>query len=228
MQTLKELSDRAGVSKTAIRKKLITLDLMSKTVKDEKGVVLVPDNIAELVVGTMKNQQKLSGNIGEPKVPHTGEPSERTTPESGHNAVTEQLFLSTLETMRAELAAQQGTISALQNMMNDQLQTINTLTATVNQLTGALERAQQLHAGTIAERLEGGADQTQTGPEIVEAETMQEAPAEPDQEHTAPVEASEPETTSENVPSRAEPPKQEDTPAAKRGGILRAIFRRRR
>lgn len=213
METLKEIADRVGVSKTAIRRKIATLDLTSQTIKNEKGVVLVPESVAEIIVSAFGEFQK------RPEVDKEPPKAPEQTETQHQNTDLERL----IDSLYQRIEAQERIISGL-------TANVTALTDTVSQLSGALERAQQLHAGTIAERLEAGTapDQTQTtAPEIVDVAPMQEAPAEPEPADSLEVSEPAPETTPENVPSRAETPKQDDTPAAKRGGILRAIFRRR-
>lgn len=144
MVTIKELADKLNTHKTGIRRTIAALELTDRLQRDEKGVILIPDDVAKQVAEQYQNSTETTRNAPQHSLEH--EPEQ-------HQNTAEQPFHDVLEVLREQLKAKDQQIAAQQ-------QTIDALTGTVGQLTSALDRAQALHAGTIAERLEDKAQPT--------------------------------------------------------------------
>lgn len=142
MKTLNEVSEMAGVSKTAVRKRLKDLELMAQTEKDEKGVVLVPEEVAETVVSSFGNRAKTTEKLSlkQEELEETDQKETENTDKTDENE--NDLILSVVDALKGQLEAKDAQIAALQNTNQQQQETIQALTA-------ALAAAQALHAGTI-------------------------------------------------------------------------------
>lgn len=142
MKTLNEVARMAGVSKTAIRKRLKDLELMQETEKDEKGVVLVPETAVEIVVLSFGKRAKIEEKppLKQEKVEETGQREGENTDKTDANE--NDLISSVVELLKGQLEAKDAQIASLQNTNQQQQETIQALTA-------ALAAAQALHAGTI-------------------------------------------------------------------------------
>lgn len=133
MKTLREIAEAAHVTKPAVRKKASALGLLETFEKNENGVVIVPDSVADTLVSafvkvsdTVTETQEIPAETEETKVETVSEsPLEKSI----------SILETTVETLREQLAAKDRQIEAQQN--------------TIDTLTAALSAAQALHAGSI-------------------------------------------------------------------------------
>lgn len=109
MQTVKSLADEIGVSKVAINKKLETLGVKDRLVKDGNRF-MVPDDVCDLVRESYRNRQT---------EPTRGKASPGEPPADVVTALTEQLKVK--DEQIAELMAQ---LKSLQNQQAELIKSV--------------------------------------------------------------------------------------------------------
>lgn len=189
MQTLKQLADYLGTTKTTIRNKLTELDLMSETAKNDKGVIVIPDHVCSLVIDYYRKTAKQPDN--EPQ----SEPESKVDNNPVVIALIEQLTAQ-LAVKDAQIASMQQTIDSLSEHAKQQQSSIATLTA-------ALHNAQALTAGTLQTFQQLKADHTDTA-STPDAEIQHKPQPEQEQAEAEPAQQA-------AEPQQAEPPKAADT-----------------
>lgn len=143
MNTIKELADKLGVSKTAVRKHMTPEFRCKHTETDRNGVITIDPAGCKLIAETMGRNEKLSEST-ENKIPET--------PENTENPL--------YAILRAELAAKNQQIDEkdrlieqLRKDLADERQHSHGL---ASELARLADQAQHLHAGSIKKQLGAG------------------------------------------------------------------------
>lgn len=196
MKTLKQLADSIGTSKTTVRNRLIELELMHETAKNDKGVIIVPDHVCEILFDSFQKAAEQSEKQAESKA------ETETQQLTDSNTV----FLSVIETLQQQLTAKDAQITELTQLLKNQQ-------TTIDNLSFALNNAQALNAGTLqtfqqltAQQAEHTDTASTPDAEIQhkpQAEAEPAQPAEPQQPQQA--------TGNSDIQPQPEPPKAADT-----------------
>lgn len=133
MKTLKQLADSIGTSKTTVRNRLIELELMHETAKNDKGVIIVPDHVCEILFDSFQKAAEQSEKQAESKA--EPEPQSEQPQPLDANALL-------IETLQQQLTAKDAQITELTQLLKHQQ-------ATIDNLSFALNNAQALTAGTL-------------------------------------------------------------------------------
>lgn len=190
MQTLKQLADYLGTTKTTIRNKLTELDLMSETAKNDKGVIVIPDHVCSLVIDYYRKTAKQPDN--EPQ----SEPESKVDNNPVVIALIEQLTAQ-LAVKDAQIASMQQTIDSLSEHAKQQQSSIATLTA-------ALHNAQALTAGTLQTFQQLTAEQADTR-STPDAEIQHKPQPEQEQAEAEPAQQAEPPKAADTSDTPSEP-----------------------
>lgn len=160
--TVKQLADRLGVSKTAIRKRF-TEEFRAEHVQDVDGLLLIDEDGCKLIAETLKTS---AHSI--PKAPETNtnrilETMETVmeTAETDTIALmksTIDLLQTMLEAKDRQLEAKDRQLEALNTALDNSQQIQQQLTASLTKTQDALTAAQALHAGTLQTIAVGASD----------------------------------------------------------------------
>lgn len=194
MQTLKQLADYLGTTKTTIRNKLTELDLMTETTKNDKGVIVIPDHVCDLVIDYYRKTVKQPDN----------EPQSEPESKVDNNPV----VLALIDQLTAQLAVKDAQIASMQQTIDSLSEHAKQQQSNIATLTTALHNAQALNAGTLQtfQQLTKAAEPQQ--PEQADTSSTPEAEIPPDAEPSEP----EPPKAAEPQPAQqAEPQQAADT-----------------
>lgn len=217
--TIKQLADLCGTHKTGIRRTIDRLGLSDQLLKDENGVVQIPEHIAEKVAAQYQNE------------PETPQDTQEQKPEPYQNPSV-QALLTALDALKEQLAVKDRQLETQAQQIAAQQQTIDTLTtalSTAQALTaGSLQALHHLTAPTTV-----AADQEQEQPESapVEQEATQTEPDRPEQTETSgagkdiEAETRQQEATERPAAAPQMEPEPDTAPKAPRKGLF-GLFRR--
>ena len=161
--TIKEVADMAGVSKTAIRKRLADLSLIDRLEKNERGIVQIPPDVADTILQTFGNQGTENRQSDSRKRLETSETKAENTHENQKPGTTNQAVETAMSALIDQLRFQSEQLMEKDRQIAALQQTISKISGNIDVLTDALERAQALHAGTIQQQLSGGLSGTSDG-----------------------------------------------------------------
>lgn len=201
MQTIKQIADYLGVSKTTVRNRLTELELLPETEKNDRGVITIPDHVCKVVIDSFKKAEQQTTKSAEPE-PESEQPQP-------------------LDANALLIDALQQRITAQAELINDLKDVISRLQNTIDNLSFALNNAQALTAGTLQTFQQLKAEHTDTAstpdaeiqhkpqPEQAEAEPAQQA-AEPQQ-----AEPQQPQQAADTSDSTSQPPRKPTSNAIK-------------
>lgn len=198
MPTIKQLADELGMSKQGIRKYIAQLPADSVISKDDRGVVQLSSESAEIIKQMVSNRQnRVTGNQVVTNKPVTTElPVTRLENDSvtGNQVVTDALVtgnsvvtenrvtgnqtrivteqkgeLDTLISMlQKELDGKNAIIESQSRQLEHANQSIQELTIALKSAQVSAQQAQALHAGTLHKQLKEGEQETVTTEEYKE------------------------------------------------------------
>lgn len=156
MQTIKELADALGVSKTAVRKYMTPEFRAEYTETRDGNIILIDDAGCKLITETVK---KVPGNTANQLPETTGNPG----------------FQEELAFLREQLQAKDRQLEAKDRQLEQkdkQLEArdaqIASLTQALEHTTASLQAAHALHAGTMQQALPDGRAEAAVTAEVVE------------------------------------------------------------
>lgn len=129
MQTIKQIADYLGVSKTTVRNRLTELELLAETEKNDKGVITIPDHVCKVVIDSFKKAEQQTTKSAEPE-PESEQPQP-------------------LDANALLIDALQQRITAQAELINDLKDVISRLQNTIDTLSFAVNNANSLTAGTL-------------------------------------------------------------------------------
>lgn len=156
MQTIKQIADYLGVSKTTVRNRLTELELLHETEKNDRGVITIPDHVCKVVIDSFKKSDQQTAKAAEP------EPQSEQQQPIDANALL-------IETLQQQLTAKDAQITELTQLLKNQQ-------TTIDNLSFALNNAQALTAGTLQTFQQLKAEQADTS-STPDAEQDQAEPA---------------------------------------------------
>lgn len=194
MQTLKQLADYLGTTKTTIRNKLTELDLMGETTKNDKGVIVIPDHVCSLVIDYYRKTAKQP------------EPEPESEPES--NVDNNPVILALIDQLTAQLAVKDAQIASMQQTIDSLSEHAKQQQSTIDNLSFALNNAQALNAGTLQtfQQLTTKTADPQPAEQADTSSTPEAEPAQPAQQPAEPQQA-EPQQAADTSDSTSQPPK---------------------
>lgn len=191
MQTIKQIADYLGVSKTTVRNRLTELELLQETEKNDKGVITIPDHVCKVVIDSFKKAEQQTAKAAEPE-PQSAQPQPLDA-----NALL-------IETLQQQITAKDAQITELTQLLKHQQ-------ATIDNLSFALNNAQALNAGTLKTFQQLTTKATDPQP-AEQADTSSTPDAEPAQPAAPKAEPPKPTDTSD---STSEPPRKPTVNAIK-------------
>lgn len=208
MQTLKQLADYLGTTKTTIRNKLTELDLMGETAKNDKGVIVIPDHVCSLVIDYYRKTVKQPDN----------EPESEPESKADNNPV----ILALIEQLTAQLAVKDAQIASMQQTIDSLSEHAKQQQSSIATLTTALHNAQALTAGTLQTFQQLTAKATQQAEHTDTASTpdaeIQHDPQPAEQAEAEPAQQAEPPKAEPQQPQQAEPQQPDPQQAADTSG----------
>lgn len=206
MQTIKQIADYLGVSKTTVRNRLTELELLAETEKNDKGVITIPDHVCKVVIDSFKKAEQQTAKAAEPE-PQSAQPQPIDT-----NALL-------IDALQQRITAQSAIIADLKDLISRQQTTIDTLTFTVNNANsvtaGTLQTFQQLTAKATQQ-----AEHTDTAstPDAEQEQADTSFSPRPEAEPAQPAEppkAAEPQQAADTSDSTSQPPRKPTSNAIK-------------
>lgn len=174
--TVKQLADKLGVSKTAVRKRF-TDEFREQHIQSVDGILIIDENGCKLIAESLKTNaypilETSESNANQ--IPESAETIPKTSEISSNSLLqsTIDMMQNTIETLQGQLATKDQQIEALTAALSNAQQIQQQLTAALEtsqdnqrKLVDSLNNAQALHAGTLQTIAVRASDSSQDTPQ---------------------------------------------------------------